>query len=192
MTVLRIEGATRRSVVAAATAIMLLLMGVWLAGEARGGGDTFYFCICSMDDRLLVKESVRVNQRVTMVYIHSVERVPVLEVYEVRGEGPLYLSELISRDPLLSYPGYERYRVRPWDGQSEGPLPTDLDRSTRDWFAVKGLEQAKVMPQAVGSEAVNHRILVGRNVIALGDLAAPGEVVKLIIKGERSLPDPCR
>ncbi len=183
-------GATRRS--AWATAVALLLLGGWTAGNAQGGEDTFYLFICSMDDRLLVKESVRASQKVTMVYTHSVERVPVLEVYEVRGEGPLYILELISRDPLLSYPGYERYRVQPWDGQSDGPLPTDLDRSTRDWFMVRGLGGAKVMPQAVGSEAVNHRIFVGRNVIALGDLAAPGEVVRVIIKGERSLPEPCR
>jgi len=184
MAIILCGGATRRPVKVTAAAVSLLLMCVWIEGDAQDPGERLYLFIHSMDDRLVMKESVRVSQKVTIVYNHSVEKVPVLEVYEVRGEGPLYMSELISRDPLLSYPGYERYHVLPWDGESEGPVPDDLDRSTKDWFVVRGLERAKVMPLAVGSDSVNHRILVGRKVIALGDIAEPGEIVKLIIRME--------
>lgn len=108
----------------------------------------------------------------------------MLEVFEVRGEGPLYLTELISREPLLAYPGYEQYYeiMSRWNGRSEGPLPVGLDLRENDWFIVKGVERAKVMPLSVGSDFVDHNILVGSKVIRLREVAGGGEVVKLVIE----------
>ncbi len=177
---MRARGERRRAVLAAA--IALLGMSVWGRGNAQGIGGGFSLVIQNLGGRLLLKESVHLGERITFVYNHSVEKVPVIEIHEVRGEGPLYLVELISRDPLLSYPGYERYRIQPWDGKVEGPLPEGLDRSTRDWFVVRGFDRAKEMPLAVGSVARNQRILIGRKVIALRDIARPGEIIKLSVR----------
>src|SRR3989337_2728623 len=87
MAIILCGGATRRPVKVTAAAVSLLLMCVWIEGDAQDPGERLYLFIHSMDDRLVMKESVRVSQKVTIVYNHSVEKVPVLEVYEVRGEG---------------------------------------------------------------------------------------------------------
>lgn len=167
----------------AAAALAVWLGWVWNVAEAQGSGRRLSLVITGSDGRLLVAAPVEAGQKVTLAYNHSVESVPVLEVFEVRGEGPLYLSELISRDPLLSYPGYERLRTQPWEGKSEGPLPADLDRSQRDWFVVRGFDRAQVMPLAVGSEFVDHRVLVGSRAIRLGEVARSGEIVKIFVEG---------
>ena len=157
-----------------------------MGGELREPRGRLYLAVYDSDNRLITKESVDLGQRVTILYTHSVEKVPVLEVFEVRGDGPLYLAEFISREPLLAYPGYEQYYeiMSHWNGRSEGPLPVGLDMRENDWFIVKGIERAKVMPLSVGSDFVDHSILVGSKVIRLREVAGGGEVVKLVIEVE--------
>ena len=186
MASISIGQAIRLSLKVVAAGIALYLICLWIGVDAERDETRLYLVIYSIDDRLLMKESVHLGQKVTIVYNHSVERVPVLEVFEVRGEGPLYLSELISRDALLSYPGYEQYYLSmlPWDGRSEGPLPIGLDITQRDWFIVKSIGQARVMPLMVGSCFVDHKMLVNSGVIRLREIAASGEIVRIFIKEE--------
>jgi hypothetical protein len=172
------------SVKVSAVAMALVLSSAWMAGDLQAGESRLYLAICTFDDRLLVEEPVHLGQKITIVYNHSVERVPVLEVSQVRGVGPLYLSTLISREPLLAYPGYEQYYSQrfPWDGISEGPLPHGLDMGQKDWFIVKGIERARVMPLMVGSRLVDHKILIGSKVLSLRKVAGSGEIVKIFVK----------
>ena len=169
-----------------AVAITVFLLYACVGVDLQGGERRLYLVIYSIDDRLLIKELVHLGQTITISYNHSVERVPVLEIFQVRGEGPLCLSELISREPLLSYPGYEHYYtyMLPWDGQSEGPLPAGLDMGHKDWFIVKGIGRARVMPLMVGSDFVDHKILISSKVMSLREVAGSGEIVKIFIKEE--------
>lgn len=165
-------------------AIVWYVLYAWVGVDAHAGERRLHLVIYSIDDHLLMEESVHLGQKITILYTHSVERVPVLEVFEVRGDGPLCLSELISREPLLSYPGYEHYYTHmvPWDGQSEGPLPAGLDMGHRDWFIVKGIGRPKVMPLMVGSDFVDHKILVGSKIVSLRKVAGSGKIVKIFVK----------
>lgn len=177
----------RRGVKGVAAAILVCCVWGWIGSDTRGDTQRLRLVMYGMGNGRLIGEPVRIGQKVTVVYNHSVERVPVLEVYDIRGEGELYLWELISREPLLAYPGYEQYysRMLRWDGKGEGPLPVDLDMAQRDWFMVKGMGRAKVMPLGVGGEFVDHRILVGSKVIRLRELAAPGDIVRLVVESEK-------
>lgn len=170
----------------AAVASALILLFAWVGHDVQGGEGRLYLVIYTIDGELLIREAVHFGQNITVVYNHSVMRIPVLEVFQVKGEGPLYLTELISREPLLSYPGYEHYYSYrlPWDGQSEGPLPSDLDIGQNDWFIVKGIGRARVMPLMVGSDFVDHKMLVNSKVLSLRKIAGSGEIVNIFITEE--------
>jgi hypothetical protein len=52
----------------------------------------------------------------------------------------------------------------------------------KDWFIVKGIERARVMPLMVGSRLVDHKILIGSKVLSLRKVAGSGEIVKIFVK----------
>lgn len=133
--------------------------------------------------QVLLEEIIKPDEQIVIYYNHSIMKVPVLEFYQVR-DTILYLVCLISREPLLSFPGYEHYSFEPWNGFLEEPLPLDLDLTQNDWFIIQDLE-IKCLENVhllVGQHFVDHILFVGARKICLANLVDRGQVIIIKIR----------
>ncbi len=110
-------------------------------------------------------------QKVVVRYQHSVMDVPVYQVLNVSQPGPPILKEVITKERLTSFPGYEEKAYR----QIEPPAMEGIDSGSRTmgidpWILIGDLHTELSMPWLVKGSIVDRTLFINGQVMHLSEI----------------------
>jgi hypothetical protein len=171
-------------------AVIFLVLLPFLANLAPGCREVSRFLVLEEygSGRIIRLFALDEAQEVTVRYQHSVMGVPVYQILNVSQPGPPTLESVITKERLISFPGYEEKVYRKIEPPALEVSGTNSSSVAVDsWIRIDDIHRKLSMPWLVARESIVDRTLfVNGQIMRLSEIERKG--VMLVHPVVRLLP----